>query len=186
MSSFTCSACGDPIVDEDPSADSSLGKQCPKCGSLARTFTLQGTGGIHLTGTAQTSLETYPDILLKTAQELFDQKQYGISVVVLHMACEVAAERALSTSFARKNLEYLEEAVFGFLNGYNLASDRNRKLYVALTGDPIHEQRFWQEFKESAERRNNVIHRGYIVGQDEAEKSLSAAKAFIAHMAVKR
>ena len=150
--------------------------------SLAKGVSLAGNGIAQSSGVGELSVVTYPSTLLSAASDLLQQGQYGISVVVSHMACEVAAERALSESFAKKGLAYLEEPVFAFLNGYNLASERNRKLYSALTGDEIHTQSFWQAFKESSARRNEVMHKGKVVGAVEAESSLSAARLVIEHL----
>ena len=149
---------------------------------LAKGAALEGHGVTHSSGAAELSVVTYPRTLLSTASDLLRQGQCGISVVVSHMACEVAAERALTESFINKGLAYLEEPVFAFLNGYNLASDRNRKLYSALTGDEIHTQPFWQAFKESSARRNDVMHKGRIIAAPEAEASLAAAKLIIEHL----
>ncbi len=98
------------------------------------------------------------------------------------MACEVAVERSLSSAFSAKGLAHLEDAVLDLLNGYNLAPDRNRKLYEALTGDAIAQQPFWPQFKESAKRRNKVVHESRTVGVSEAEESVTATEAFIAHL----
>ena len=98
------------------------------------------------------------------------------------MACEVATERVLSQSFAHNGISNMEEAVLGFLSGYNLASSRNLKLYVALTGDDIQQRPFWQAFKDSATRRSAVIHKGAILGRSEAEASLSATAEFVSHL----
>ena len=181
----SCSVCGTPIEDELPGGDSANRKPCPKCGSTARTIALQATATVTVTGTAQLTVVTYPEVLLKTSKDLLRQNQYGISIVVAHMACEVAAERSLSTSFSQRGLQYLEESVLNFLNGYNLATGRNRKLYVALTGDNIHEQGFWQAYTESATRRNNIIHKGAIYGELEAKASIAAATAFVSHLVVR-
>ena len=148
----------------------------------AKGVALEGHGVTHSSGIAELSVVTYPRTLLSAASDLLHQGQYGISIVVSHMACEIAAERALSESFSSKGLAYLEEPVFAFLNGYNLAKDRNRKLYSALTGDEIHTQPFWQAFKESSTRRNDVMHKGVIVGVTEAEASLVAARLIIEHL----
>lgn len=95
---------------------------------------------------------------------------------------EVAVERSLSAAFAAKGLQYLEDPVLDFLNGYNLGNDRNRKLYTALTNDNIEQKPFWPAFKESATRRNNIVHGGAVVGQVEAEGSYQAARALVAHL----
>lgn len=98
------------------------------------------------------------------------------------MACEVSVERALTAAFAAKRIEYLEDPVREFLNGYNLANGRNRKLYKALTDDHIEKQSFWQAFKESATRRNGLVHGGSNVSREEAESSFLAASAFVSYL----
>src|SRR6266511_1913279 len=103
-------------------------------------------------------VRTYPQALLAMARKLLDEGQFSLAVIVCHMACEVAAERSLSAAFAKKGLQDLGKAVDEFLNGYNLAAERNRKLYTALTGDHIEQQPFWPKFKESATRRNDIVH----------------------------
>lgn len=173
-----CGSCGVAIVGED----SVQRKPCPQCGSLTRAFSLEGHVSVHLTATAELTVVTYPQTLLAACKGLIDDGQYGISVVVAHMACEVSVERALSTAFASKGLQYLEDPVLDFLNGYNLGNDRNRKLYTALTSDSIEQQAFWPAFKESATRRNNIVHGGKVVGQEDAQSSYEAASEFIAHL----
>ena len=155
-----CRECGHVITDETPSTDPAQRKPCPQCGALTRTISVSGEICATLDITASVELITYPQRLLATCKGFIEDGQYGISVVVAHMACEVAAERALSAAFALKGLQHLEDPVLDFLNGYSLANDRNRKLYAALTGDHIEQQSFWQAFKESATRRNKILHTG--------------------------
>jgi len=62
---------------------------------------------------------------LECCKGLIDNGQFSISVVVSHMACEIATERSLSESFANKGIQYLEEPVGDFLNGYNLAMNES-------------------------------------------------------------
>ena len=57
--------------------------------------------------------------------KLIDQGQFSISVIVAHMACEVATELdPYLNSFAAKGIQHLEDTILEFLNGYNLANDR--------------------------------------------------------------
>lgn len=143
---------------------------------------MEGCASATASGTAELSVVTYPQTLLSSAEELLQRGQLGISVVVSHMACEVAAERTISEGFRVKGIEFLGESVLAYLNGYNLASERNRRLYSALTGDEIQQSPFWASFKASAARRNEVMHKSRIVTRVEAEESLEAAKALVAHL----
>lgn len=126
---------------------------------------------------------TYPQKLLLLAQKLIDFEEFSISVVVAHMACEVATDRAFTDAFKAKGIEYLEEAFDKLLPGNNLGNDKTREFYTALTGDDIGQIKpFWQRFKESATRRNKISHNGATVGQVEAEASLAVAKEFVARL----
>lgn len=177
-----CGMCGCVIADEATNGDPTLRRPCPQCNSLARAISLEAHATNHSSGSAELTVVTYPQTLLATCRYLIDDGQYGISVVVAHMACEISVERALSTAFALKGLQYLEDPVLDFLNGYNLAFERNRKLYTALTGDRIELQTFWSAFKESATRRNKIIHGGSHIVQAEAESSYRAASELISHL----
>lgn len=136
--------------------------------------TVEFTGSIEVV--------TYPQTLLATCKGFIKDRHYGISVVVAHMACEVSTERTLSAAFASKGLQNLEDPIFKFFNGYNLANERIRKLYTALTGDDIEHRSFWQAFKESTERRNKIVHRGIRIGQEEADSSYQATSDFVSYL----
>lgn len=125
---------------------------------------------------------SYPEVLLNTAQSLITDNEFSISLVVAHIACEISAERALSRAFAAKGIEYLEGSVGDLLPGYNLANDRVRSVYNAITGNQIEKLSFWRAFKESVGRRNQVVHKGKIFGKAEAEASLKAASALVAFL----
>jgi HEPN domain-containing protein len=40
--------------------------------------------------------------LLGEAEDLINRGKYGIAIVVAHIACEVAVQRALSAAFAKR------------------------------------------------------------------------------------
>lgn len=177
-----CGRCGFLITDEFASKDSTERKPCPKCGSKSREILLAATVTAGASVSAELTVVTYPQWLLSEAQSLIDENRFEIAVVVCHLACEIATERALSTAFESKGLQYLEGAVEELLNGYNLSNDRIRKLYTALTGDAIEVQTFWPHFKESAKRRNEIMHKGRRVKKSEAESSHTAASALVSHL----
>lgn len=131
---------------------------------------------------AEMMVVDYPHLLLNEAQDLIARRQFGIAVVVAHMACEVAVERALSATFATRSIEYLEKPVRAFLNGYSLHNERLRNLYTALTGDAIHDEPFWAQYTESAKRRNHVVHQGRTATEVEAHNSHEVATAFVNHV----
>lgn len=141
-------------------------------------------GQTSMRSVARLSLEVIPYSrrLLTLARSLIDQGEHSIAVVVAHMACEVATEQKLSEAFVIKGVQYLEDAITNFFNGYNLGNERLRDLYVALTRDSIQNEPFWSEFKASVARRNDIIHWGAIVGAVDAERSYRAANNFLRHL----
>jgi len=173
-----CGQCDRPIFDEA----SDDRRPCPECSSLKRRYELSGHAKMRATATAELTVITYPQTLLATGRDLLKREQYGIAIVVAHMACEVAAERSLAEAFKAKSLTHLEDPILAFVNGFNLATPRIRELYSALTGDEIQKQPFWPPFTTSAKLRNSIMHNGKIASLSDAESSISAATALVAHL----
>ena len=146
--------------------------------NLGASARLPGAG----LATVTTTLIPYAETLLAKSQELISRGEFNIATVVAHMACELAAERAISRTLANRNLTDLENAITGFVSGYNLASERHRNLYNALSGRTIHEQPFWQAFKESAKRRNAAVHKGASVTKKQAEDTQRAATEMVTYL----
>jgi len=178
-----CGQCGCLIPGESPTADPADRQPCPECGSTSRTLSGLGAVEIHVTATGSGTVVTYPEGLLEVAEKLIADRQFSIAVVVVHMACEVATERCLSAAFDAAALQHLEDPISDLLNGYNLANDRNRKLYAALTGDAVEQRSFWSSFRASATRRNRIVHGSEIADAAAAEASYVAASAMVEHLA---
>ncbi|MGO9845092.1 MAG: hypothetical protein ACLPKT_00370 [Methylocella sp.] len=128
-------------------------------------------------------LTRYSETLLTKADELITKGEFGLAVVVAHMACEISAELAISQAFAAKGIVYLEDWADEVVSNYNLGHERVRKLYTALTGKQIQqEQSFWKDFKDSVERRNAFVHKGEEVTEADAKASLKAVKAVVEYL----
>ena len=124
----------------------------------------------------------YHETLVSLAEELLKQKAFGVAVVVAHMACEIVVERAMTKAFAKRSIQDLEDRIMEFVPGYNLGNDRIRKLYTALTGDKVGDEAFWQEFKDSSQRRNRSIHNGEQIAEADANRSVTVVRKFIEHV----
>jgi hypothetical protein len=188
--SSICGECGEKI-EEPRGGDPVQRKPCPRCGSTSRAFRVESfaataqvevLSGVHAQATVQTEVTTYPRTLLAIAHRLIDEGQFSIAVVVVHMACEVATEQRLSEAFARRGIKYLEDWCGNSMSGYSLANDRIRQLYTALTEDAVQNASFWEDFKMSAKKRNNIIHRGQIVTKVDAEESYRAGGRLLMHL----
>jgi hypothetical protein len=176
-----CSDCKTLLPDDSALPDEQR-TPCPKCGSKGRIQQRLIIDGLTFEVKATGKVISYPQTLLSIAKGLIDRGQFGIAIIVCHMACEVAVERALSASFAARGIADLEEPVEKLLNGFNLGNHRTRKLYTALTKDQIEVATFWNDFTASAERRNKIIHRGATADKGEAEKSFKAASSLVGHL----
>jgi hypothetical protein len=124
----------------------------------------------------------YSETLLATAADLIRTNQFSIAIVVVHMACEIATEKSISKAFADKKLTYLEGPIDDLLSGYNLANPRIQNLYNTLMSRTIEKEPFWQAFKESANRRNKIVHGGLIATEIQAKDSHAAGTAVVAFL----
>lgn len=173
-----CGNCGETLA-ESASTPVEKCKPCPKCGSTRRSFAVELAASVTASASVTATLFTYPNALLSIARSLIDQGHFNIAIVTLHMACEVAAERAFDAAYAAKKLEPLGEAIDGLMNGHSLANEKHRKLYNTLTGTELENQSFWPQFKSASEKRNSIVHKGGHANKIEAEAALKAAKELI-------
>jgi len=179
--STACGNCGETLT-EPASTPVEKRQPCPKCGSTRRNFSVELTASVTASASVTATVVTYPNALLTIAQSLINQGHFNIAIVTSHMACEVAAERAFDAEYAAKNLEPLGEAVDGLMNGHNLANDKHRKLYNALTGTELEKQSFWPRFKSASEKRNSIVHKGGHANKVEAEAALQAASEVVTYL----
>jgi hypothetical protein len=177
--SVTCQDCGSANVDETHSP-------CPECGSTRRHRSLRlEIGAYSITSdNVQLVVTEYYKTLNDFSKSLIDQGQYGISIIVAHMACEIIVEQVFTTGFETKKVPELQEPVTDLFSGYNLSNHRIREVYTALTGDKIQDNKntFWKKFKESAARRNRIMHKRQIASRQEAEETLEATGDLIAYL----
>ena len=76
----------------------------------------------------------------------------------------------------------MDEAVDDLLPSYNLANEKVRTLYVALTADPIQQQFFWSEYKVVVKLRNKAVHAGNRLQESQAQMALRVAKLVVKHL----
>ena len=125
---------------------------------------------------------SYHQTLIVTAKRLLSEKQREIAAITAHMACEIRTEQLFAQTFAKTTFAHLEEPVRSLLPSYSLANDRFRSLYTALTTDHIEAQPFWPDFKASAKRRNDAVHKGVRINLADAQLSCSVAEQLITHL----
>jgi hypothetical protein len=124
----------------------------------------------------------YHGELLRAAKRNLDAHEHAIALVTAHMACEVLTEQVISAAFKARGIDALEDPVTDLLPSSNLANDRLLAVYVALTDDQIQTATFWQNFKETAKRRNGAVHRGRRITAEEGRIACETAEAMLAHL----
>jgi hypothetical protein len=181
-----CGDCGEPIAEPEEGEP----KPCPKCGSTLRSLNIPlGELGTEFgaTADAQETVQTefilsYPQELMNLARRLIDEHRPSLAVIVVHMACEIATDRSISDAFDARGAQDLKDWVVLRL-GYNLANKNVRRLYTALTGDRVADHvTSWSKFKSSAKLRNDIIHKGRIATEGEAEASYKAGSDLLEHL----
>lgn len=126
----------------------------------------------------------YPAQLLHAARQMMIAGRHEVSVVTAQMACEVCAERVISKYFCFRKVEFLEDAVEDLLPSYNLANEKIRRIYVALTQDQIHHQYFWSEYKTMVSIRNKAVHAGIRIQESQAQMVARIAASVVKHLQV--
>ena len=124
----------------------------------------------------------YYRLLLDTARQLLQQNHREIVLVTAQMACENYTEQIFVAAYHKKGIAYLEQPIDDLVPSYNLANEKVRSLYVALTGDRIHDQPFWPKYKELVTLRNKVMHSGARVSKDQAEEACKVADQLVTHL----
>jgi hypothetical protein len=121
-------------------------------------------------------------VLRDTAEQVCEDGYHEAAIVMAHTACEVCTAAILTEALRAKGVEPLADPIDELLTSYNLANNKVRNLYVALTGHCIQDERFWSKFKECASKRNKVVHRGHSATADEARQSIDATKDVIDYL----
>lgn len=187
----TCQ-CGHPVPGEPVGTSQEDREPCTECGSTNRSVpgaaSLLGESHLGIATSAQLQVVRHWVRLLETADELIQANHHEVSIVVAHTACEVIVQRAVSMAFKNRNIEDLESPIDGFVTSYSLNNERVRRFYSALTGDDqIVNQSFWEQFRKSVKRRNDIVHRGLLSNssipvEQQARESLASCSAFVSYI----
>ena len=77
------------------------------------------------------------EILLEAAKRLRDDGHPEAAIVTAQTACEVCTEIVLTATFRRRGIDYLSDPLGRLLHTYNVGNERVRRIYEAVTNDPI-------------------------------------------------
>jgi len=102
-----------------------------------------GESKVEVTATLTTIWQTQYRPVPDTAKKLRDDGHHAAAIVTAQTACEVCTELVLTDVLRTRGVERLTKPLDDLLPRYNLANDKVRNLYVALSSDRIQDQPFW-------------------------------------------
>src|SRR5262249_14147920 len=98
------------------------------------------------------------------------------AVILGQTACEVLTDQVLNQLIERIQPSDAGAWVRTRLGRTtDLADDRLREFYEAISGDRIGGAPFWSDYKKHVKRRHGVVHAGTPVSRDDAQHSCEAA-----------
>jgi HEPN domain-containing protein len=118
--------------------------------------------------------------LLDDARVLIESQRYELAVVRAQTACELFARQALD--WLAIGLVSADQQPSSLFRKLSLVDRRDRALLQALTGMAIHREAWWDGYRGHLTRRNQVVHDGLSVSEQQADASLKAAHLFIAFL----
>ena len=144
--------------------------------------TAELTDCMHLTDHPEA--KTYHEQLLEIVKNLSTQGQHSFAIVLAHTACELAVEQVFNKLFEDRKLTDFREFIMPGRLSYNISANDIKERYNKLANDKIQSDKnaFWKPFKDSVERRKEIVHRGVMFKQEDAEKSLKAIKYLIKYL----
>lgn len=134
-------------------------------------------------GASLSAMKPYYRRLMGAAERLLRSGDVTPAVIMAFTACEVLVEQAFDELWRSRNLPELAAPVGRALGSNNLANERVRAVYNALSCDQIESQLFWPKFKEFAALRNSLVHGGERqVSAARGQAAFEAARAFQAYI----
>src|SRR5262245_7500868 len=110
MATVTCLNCGTLLAAEGvtpPASDA----PCPACGHIGQAIGIPiANEELKMAGTVvDASIVDYPHILLQDAARHIVHQDFGVAIVVAHVACEISGQQAMTRAFARRSIPELEK-----------------------------------------------------------------------------
>ena len=116
------------------------------------------------------------EALLHSANGLLKADNPSAAVLVAQTAIEVCTERLITRLLDKRGTSFLAEWIDDSLVNYNIASEKVRKLYEAVSTDKtIAQQPFWSLLQAHVQLRNDIAHQGRFATQTQGQASHDVA-----------
>ncbi len=123
------------------------------------------------------------ETLLATAHRHHGTGGFQESVIFSQIAAEIAADGCLTRLIDRAEPTSIRPWLKDQLKiNTNLANNNVRKMYTALSGDPITDEAWWHPYQEHTQLRNDVAHEGADVTPEMSARGLRVVRSLIDHI----
>ncbi|MEI7819017.1 MAG: hypothetical protein WCI47_02770 [bacterium] len=121
--------------------------------------------------------------LLISAQKQFADGDYRESVVLSHIAIEIVADQILVKLINTVQPAGVRPWLLKQIEtNHNLGTTKASKLYEALSSDMITKSDLWASFLIGNQLRNDIMHEGVDVSEEQARSVLENTHAMINHL----
>jgi len=145
----------------------------------------EGRTAVTVTATLRLWQARY-EYLLDAAKRLRDEGHNEAAIVMAQAAGEACVELVLTKALrARVSDEAVAKFITSSLRSYNPSSDNRgvKKLYKLLFGKQLRQKEpFWGEFDKHVERRNDIVHHGYLATRLQSDESIATVEKVIDHL----
>jgi hypothetical protein len=115
--------------------------------------------------------------LYNSATQWDKQGHHKEAIILAQISLELISERAFNKIIDSITPNSLQDWLRKSLeDNHNIANEKVRKLYEALSGNLISQESFWSRLQEHNTLRNDVVHSGKIVTSSQAAASLRVVK----------
>jgi hypothetical protein len=118
------------------------------------------------------------DVLFANAEQLFGLGQYSSAVVVAHSALDATVSSFISAQFDLRGVSNRDTEKFLINNG--LPDKLDLVLKLLFHYNIKDDSRLWSSFSKMNSVRNDIVHRGKVVPDKDAEEMMTISRAIVA------
>jgi hypothetical protein len=112
------------------------------------------------------------------AADMIEQRRYELAVVAAQIACEIEIENAVESVVDAASGSLARMAIDN-LRSWSLIDRRAQKVFAMVVGKKPTEEPWWRDYRDHVARRNNIVHRGARVAENDARRSLGVAEELV-------
>lgn len=112
---------------------------------------------------------------LDQAEGLFEDESYDLAIVAAEIHLESQAKMLIEAA-VKRDAPSFEEVFFEHPNNFKLRHSAGQKMIRRFLGLSLTQLPEWQDLRAHHARRDEVVHRGMVFGEEEASKSIEVVR----------